>query len=178
LQKNWDSVEKCYRALCAGIPASRSGVIDAPILENQTGKPERLENALKYFRKANPDVEVPPIPAPKTSAVHPAGRSSQSAYRVLEAFDTPRGKFAWLEMRPQQGRMHQIRVHLAHMGCPLAVDRLYGKPISDFPPLARMPLHAAKLKIEWPVGSGTSLELVAPLPVDLYAALESLRAIK
>lgn len=176
LQKNWDKVEKRYQALCAGIPPENSGTVDAPILEHQTGKPERLENALKYYRKANPGVELPPIPAPKTSAVHPAGRSSQTAYRVIEAFDSPAGKFAWLEVRPQQGRMHQIRVHLAHISCPLALDRLYGNAACDFPPLTRMPLHAAALTIEWPVGSGKALEFIAPLPNDLATALMALRA--
>ena len=176
LQKNWDKVEKRYQALCAGIPPEESGTIDAPILEHQTGKPERLENALKYYRKSNPGVDVPPSPAPKTSAVHPAGRSSQTAYRVLETFDMPAGKFAWLEVRPQQGRMHQIRVHLAHIGCPLALDRLYGKTACEFPPLSRMPLHAASLKIEWPVGSGNALVFTALLPADFSEALSTLRA--
>ncbi len=122
VQRQWDRVEKTYLALCDGNFSKPSGVIDAPILENQTGKPERLRNALRYFEKTHPGVSVPPLPAPKTSAVHPAGRPSQTEYEVLQT----RARSSLLRVRPKQGRMHQIRVHLQFAGHPLVVDPLYG----------------------------------------------------
>jgi 23S rRNA-/tRNA-specific pseudouridylate synthase len=120
----WPNAQKFYTALCSGIPQRDSGTVVAPILEHQTGKPERLASAVKWFKEQNPHVDLPPLPPPKTSAVHPAGRVSQTDYRVLEKFtfsgsDTnSSGRFSLLEVRPKQGRMHQIRVHLTHLDCP------------------------------------------------------------
>ncbi|HYG77609.1 MAG TPA: RluA family pseudouridine synthase [Planctomycetota bacterium] len=173
LQRKWETVEKTYVALCENAPPQKSGTIDAPILEHQTGKPERLENALKYFRKTHPKIKLPPLPPPKTSSVHPAGRPSQTRYRVLEQFMTPRGTWSLLEVSPQQGRMHQIRVHLSYLGCALAIDPLYGKKeIADLPALTRVPLHAAKLVI---THRGKTLTFDAPLAQDISRAIEDLK---
>jgi len=185
VQKNWASAEKTYFALCEGAPAAASGTIDAPILEHQTGKPERLENAVRYFKKSNPGATLPPLPPPKTSAVHPAGREAQTTYRVLEQFTVTGKKWCWLEVSPHQGRMHQIRVHLAHAGTPLAVDPLYGKrkelrrseissTASDEIVLSRLPLHAAKLTFTAPNGERVKIE--APTADDLVSALKLLQA--
>ncbi len=164
-------------------------MIDAPILENQTGKPERLERALAYFKKHHPLETLPPIPAPKTSSVHPAGRASQTAYRVVERFTIAAAQqagaeYALLEVAPRQGRMHQIRVHLAHLGFPLAVDAIYGRRRSltsrvlrqsgEVDLLGRMPLHAARLTF---LNSGKSQTIEAPLPEDMLNVLAKLRLI-
>jgi|GEM_PF-818581 len=179
IQRRWDEVQKTYVVLVEGKPPLNEGCIDAPILENQTGKPERLERALKYYRLHNPGVEMPALPAPKTSAVHPAGRASQTDYRLLEAFTLPPGVWSLLEISPRQGRMHQIRVHLKHIGCPLAIDPLYGKAVSEFPKsedgasvLNRLPLHAAKLVVPY---EGKMRAFEAPLPDDISVALSFLR---
>jgi 23S rRNA-/tRNA-specific pseudouridylate synthase len=181
-QNHWHLVEKTYWALTDGIPAEDSGLIDAPILEHSSGKPERLEVAVRYYKEKNPGVELPPLPPPKTSAVHPAGRASQTRYTVKEKL---RGKWAVLEVSPQQGRMHQIRVHLKHLGCPLAVDKLYGnrevltEADAGLPGgeelLKRMPLHAAKLKVPAIPFITPALVVEAPLPADLEKALRELR---
>lgn len=152
VQADWPRAEKIYVALCIGVPPQREGTIDAPILENQTGKPERLRNALKYFQKTHPGKTLPPIPAPKTSAVHPAGRPSQTDYRVLSEHN---GR-ALIEVRPLQGRMHQIRVHLAHIGCPIVGDATYGKGGGG-----RLRLHARELKI-WFRGSEVTIQADVP----------------
>jgi 23S rRNA-/tRNA-specific pseudouridylate synthase len=184
LQKHWANVSKEYWVLCEGVPAEPEGVIDALLLENPSDKPERMNGAVKYFQTQNPGVELPPLPAPKTCAVHPAGRASQTKYSVRESFG---GKWSLLAVQPQQGRMHQIRVHLTHAGCPLAVDSLYGKRASltardlggatEDVVLARMPLHAAKLTIPAIPFVTPALKLEAPLPDDLQRALEVLRTL-
>jgi tRNA pseudouridine32 synthase/23S rRNA pseudouridine746 synthase len=181
LQAAWPRVEKTYLALTDGLPAEPQGRINAPILEHQTGKPERLANALRYFQELHPGVALPPLPAPKTSAVHPAGRASQTHYTVLESFRD----FALLEVRPLQGRMHQIRVHLAHAGFALAVDPLYGKRASlrkrdvggrgEEILIERLSLHASKLVFEF---KGETHAVSAPLPNDFQRALQFLRAQK
>jgi 23S rRNA-/tRNA-specific pseudouridylate synthase len=148
LERRWGEVEKTYLALCHGTPPGPAGTINAPILENQTGKPERLKRALAHYAKQHPGALLPPLPRPKTSAVHPAGRSAQTDYRVLETFRLARESscFSWLEVSPRQGRMHQIRVHLAHVGCPIVGDKLYGKEEAQgASTLSRLALHAAKL---------------------------------
>lgn len=178
LERRWGEVEKTYLALCEGVPSPEVGTIDAPILEHQTGKPHRLESALRKFREANPGVELPPLPAPKTSAVHPAGRPSRTRYRVIEAFGS-----AWslVEVQPEQGRMHQLRVHLKHLGTPLAVDPLYGHRrqllfgAERRVGLARVSLHAARLSFPHPHESARKVTVEAPMPADLAEAIEHLR---
>jgi 23S rRNA-/tRNA-specific pseudouridylate synthase len=178
LQNEWETVRKTYWALCDGVPVQAEGAIEAPILEHQSGKPERLRNAVRYFQSQNPRAVLPPLPEPRTSAVHVAGRPSRTEYTVLEAF----GIFAALAVRPQQGRMHQIRVHLAHSGHPLAVDQLYGKRgalldrdvggTEETVLLARMPLHAQELRFNL---GGQMRTVIAPLPDDLTRLVERLR---
>lgn len=189
LQKNWHSVTKIYLALCDGeFSAANSGLIDAPILEHQTGKPERLRNALRYYQEQHPGEVLPPLPAPKTSAVHPAGRTARTACRVLKTFRCPGGAFSWLEVAPQQGRMHQIRVHLKYAAHPLAVDPLYGTR-AEFAPeaggaatLKRLALHAWKLVLPRAVlftaetEETAEIAIEAPLPHDLAATLAALNA--
>ena len=184
LTARWPSAVKTYRALCEGAPhqdVGEGGKIDAPILENQTGKPERLKRALAYFKKTHPNLPVPPPPEPKTSGVHIAGRESLTHYDVLAKFAIAKREWSWLEVRPEQGRMHQIRVHLHYIQCPLAVDPLYGNRaelkesdvIRNGTPrvlLARMPLHAATLQLP-ATETEAALSFEAPLPEDLTAAL-------
>ncbi|MEI6236218.1 MAG: pseudouridine synthase [Planctomycetota bacterium] len=181
IQRTWEQSEKTYLALCDGTPSSQAGIIDAPILEHQTGKPERLRNAVRWYESQHPGVILPPLPVPKTSAVHPAGRSSQTAYTTRESF----GSFSLVETRPHQGRMHHIRVHLAHIGHPLAVDPLYGKRsvlterdvggLSDSILLNRLPLHAARLTFSV---ASERITLEAALPQDIEATLAFLRVLR
>jgi 23S rRNA pseudouridine1911/1915/1917 synthase len=73
-----------------------------------------------------------------------------------------------VECRIETGRTHQIRVHMASLGCPVAGDKVYGKPALDKklePVPARQLLHAWRLELRHPVGGGV-LALEAPVPGD------------
>ncbi len=87
----------------------------------------------------------------------PGAREAETAWRVLESA----GNLSLLECRPKTGRTHQIRVHLKHLGHPIAGDRVYGGG-ADF---ARQLLHAWKIAVIHPT-TGLPLELTAPVPAD------------
>ena len=92
--------------------------------------------------------------------VDPRGQAASTDYRVL---GTRRG-FSLVELTPHTGRTHQIRVHMAALGCPLAGDWLYGTEDRDLIP--RPALHAAALALDHPV-TGEHLSFIAPLPADM-----------
>jgi 23S rRNA pseudouridine1911/1915/1917 synthase len=111
---------------------------------------------------------------------HTTSRDAVTRYEVMERF---RGA-ALVRVTPRTGRTHQIRVHLAHIGCPVLCDTLYsGRSVIE-PPLfglpagppliARQALHAASLAIDHPA-TGERLLLAAPLPSDMDRMLAALR---
>jgi 23S rRNA pseudouridine1911/1915/1917 synthase len=87
----------------------------------------------------------------------PEAREAETAWSVLESA----GNLSLLECRPKTGRTHQIRVHLKHLGHPIAGDRVYGGG-ADF---ARQLLHAWKIAVIHPT-TGLPLEFTAPVPAD------------
>ena len=114
-------------------------------------------------------------------AEHHTSRQASTFYEVQERF---RG-FALLRLQPKTGRTHQIRLHVAHIGCPVLCDRLYGgrseitrgevcHSIDAAILLSRQALHATTLKIQHPL-TGESLQFEAPPPPDFQDALDSLR---
>ncbi|HEY6908209.1 MAG TPA: RluA family pseudouridine synthase [Myxococcales bacterium] len=108
---------------------------------------------------------------------------------VTEVRPTERfGRYTWCTCLPRTGRTHQIRVHLAAIGHPLAVDPRYGSPgplrartlwaaapDPEAVVLDRTPLHAASLRLPHPSGKGWLL-VESPLPADLARCLDLLRA--
>lgn len=112
------------------------------------------------------------------------GKESCTFYEVLERF--PRHTF--VRLHPRTGRTHQLRVHLASIGCPVLADKLYGGRdrfcLSDLTPdldsgadevlLPRQALHAARLRFQHPVLK-KPLAIEAPLPPDMVRTLEALR---
>ncbi len=148
-------VEKEYLALVLGVPDRREGTIDAAIGRHPVER--------------------------KRMAVRPeGGRPARTVYAVVEIFDGA----ALLRVRIHTGRTHQIRVHLASLGHPVAGDALYGGTRTPgsrrtaardaLRSLARPALHAARLAFEHP-GTGERLVFESPLPSDILGALERLR---
>ncbi|MCF8151410.1 MAG: RluA family pseudouridine synthase [Burkholderiaceae bacterium] len=106
-------------------------------------------------------------------SVSPEGKASHSIVRLVARWEN----FSLVEVELKTGRTHQIRVHLAHLGFPIAGDDKYG----DFSlnktlqktGLGRMFLHAAKLALPHPL-SDAPLELESPLPAELRSFTEKL----
>jgi 23S rRNA pseudouridine955/2504/2580 synthase len=109
----------------------------------------------------------------RTVKAHASGKAAISEFRPLQFF----GKRATLmEVGLLTGRTHQIRVHAAHAGHPLAGDAKYGDPEFNAAlaalGLARMFLHAHSVSFDWPEGGAFSAS--APLPADLAAIVDRL----
>jgi 23S rRNA pseudouridine1911/1915/1917 synthase len=141
---------KCYLALVAGGPTMEAGSIDAPIGRHHSAR-QRM-------------------------CVRADGREAQSDWEVAERFGDAA---TLLRVVIHTGRTHQVRVHLSHIGLPVAGDELYGWHENKWPkevPVPRILLHAWKLELPHPV-TKEPLELEAPLPGDFEEVLEKLRAL-
>ena len=137
-------VSKVYLALAQGHMTPDEGIIEAPIGRDRSHR-ERMAIS---------------------DASH--GREARTVYRVLKHS----GDYSLLELKPETGRTHQIRVHLAAIGHPVVGDKTYGRS-SDL--IGRQFLHAHRLRFRLP-SSGKVIELVSPLPQDLTEALKKLDA--
>ena len=111
-----------------------------------------------------------------TSENRESGKEAVSHFRPIQFF----GKRATLvEVLLETGRTHQIRVHAAHAGYPLAGDEKYGD--ADFNEkmkelgLKRMFLHAHQVGFTWPE-TGVEFNASTPLPADLAAVVDALNA--
>lgn len=143
-------VSKKYLALVSGAPKKKSGVIDEPI-GRSAGNPTRRGVGLRAR----------------------GARAALTRYNLLERL----GVFSLLECEPKTGRTHQLRVHLASIGCPVAGDKVYGKRDAAIPPgLKRQFLHAFSVEFSYPEGRRWHFE--AALPEDLDAVLKSLRELR
>ncbi len=136
-------VEKIYTALVHGTPRAASGRIEKPIARD-------------------------PVQRVRMTARLAGGREAWSEYKVLERFP----RFTLLEVKIGTGRTHQIRVHLASIGHPVAGDRLYGAPAD--PRHSRFFLHARRIRFESPA-TGRMVEVEAPPPPELESWLDEVR---
>ena len=137
---------KTYLALVSAAPEPRAGTIDAPLVRQEIGRES-------YMRVCAFDA--------------PGAQGSQSRYRTLAAAEDG----ALVELEPLTGRMHQLRVHMAHIGRPLVGDPRYGGALTFAARAApRLMLHAAKLTFPHPEGGDLTVE--APLPED-FATLKA-----
>ncbi len=126
-------IQKEYLALTAHHLPQKEGIIEAPIART-------------------PDSII-------KRCVSPEGKYAKTAYKHLL---TNKG-ISLVQLQLFTGRTHQIRVHMAYIGCPLYNDNLYGTP----GPQARHALHAYKLAFKHPVGD-FPLEITRDLPEDLH----------
>jgi 23S rRNA pseudouridine955/2504/2580 synthase len=113
----------------------------------------------------------------RTVKVAEGGKSSVSIFRPVQFF----GRIeTLLEVMLETGRTHQIRVHAAHAGHPVAGDEKYGDPAFNESMralgLKRMFLHAHSVSFEWPEGGEFSVN--TPLPPDLGAVIDQLTTMK
>jgi 23S rRNA pseudouridine1911/1915/1917 synthase len=136
-------VLKQYNALVVGTLPDDSSTVDAPIGRDPNNR--------------------------KRMAVVPGGRPAVSRLKVEARYPG----FTLLEVTIETGRTHQIRVHCAFTGHPVAGDTLYGGATKDLD-LDRQFLHARRLRFI--LLNGDPLELESPLPPDLRAALRQLEA--
>ena len=97
-------------------------------------------------------------------AVRSDGQRAVTHYRV----ERVSGNRALVRLRLETGRTHQIRVHLAHIGCPIAGDYLYGTALDALP--GRFALHSASIRLTQPI-TGETIALDEPLPEALDALL-------
>ena len=128
-----------YRAVAVGQVTPPCGVIDAPI--------GRADGSI--IRRC----------------VREDGLVSRTEYEVLQTTE----RFTLLRLRPETGRTHQLRVHMAYLGHPLAGDWLYGTEDKNL--IARPALHSYELWFTQPI-TGQELHFTAPIPQDMQQLLE------
>jgi len=134
------SVSKAYLVLVKGKLTPENGVIEASI-----GRDPRNR---------------------KRMAVVTGGREARTEYRVIKYIED----YTLLEVRPETGRTHQIRVHFSAIGYPVVGDKIYGV---KSPYLSRQFLHASRLGFKLP-STGKYVEFKSELPPDLAQALKDI----
>ena len=155
------TVDKFYMGLVHGLPAHKTGTIDAAIMEHPVFKGQMVINQ--------------------------KGKPSVTDYEVIENY----GKYSLLKFQLHTGRTHQIRIHSKNIGHPIVCDPLYGdgKPVmlSDIkkkfklskhdeeerPMLNRVALHSYQLKFK--DAYGKEIDLVAELPKDMRALIQQMK---
>ncbi len=143
------SIGRRYVSLVRGTPAADEGTVDRPI-----GRHPRDRKRMSVSTRR--------------------GKAARTHYAVEERF--ARSALAYLGIRPETGRTHQIRVHLASVGLPVLADPVYGRARRGAPlfGLARPALHAEMLRFRHPA-TDAEMEFRAPLPTDFETALARIR---
>jgi 23S rRNA pseudouridine1911/1915/1917 synthase len=137
------TIKKTYRAVVHGTPQTH-GSVDFSIMRHPTLKHKMAHiDPAQSFRQ---------------------GRDAKTDYRVLEKGTN----YSVLELKPETGRTHQIRVHCAAIGHPIVGDSVYGTPS---PLIARQALHAYQLNFTF---EGTDFSFTAPLPEDFVQLVTQL----
>ncbi len=131
-------IRKTYLAIVASAPDPRQGAIEFAMRREEIGRES-------YMRTCE--------------AHHPDAETARTLYRTLAA----NGDGAVVELRPQTGRMHQIRVHLAAINRPIAGDVRYGGALMlGGQAVSRLMLHASRLEFPHPAGGTKTIEALPP----------------
>ena len=133
------SFRRTYLAVVEGHLPRERGTVDAPIGKEDAASIRRL--------------------------VTPTGKPSVTHYEVLQRNNTR----SLVRLVLETGRTHQIRVHMAHLGCPVAGDFLYGTELAQLP--GRFALHSHQVELLHPL-TGQQLNIISPLPDALTALLD------
>jgi len=154
-----NTIEKEYLALVAGAPPEREGQVDGKLAPHPT--------------------------RPREMHVSRLGRPALTLWKLEAKFRI----YSLLRVFPKTGKTHQIRVHLRHIGLPLAIDPVYNREApaillsaikrdyspsqhTERPLINRLTLHAEKLRFV--DLAGTKVEIIAPVPKDLRATVNQL----
>jgi 23S rRNA pseudouridine1911/1915/1917 synthase len=137
-------IDKTYLAICYGNPKEDHFFVEEPIGRHQKDR--------------------------KKMSVRPDGRAAKSEITVLKRL---KGSFL-AQIKIYTGRTHQIRVHMSHMGFPLAGDDVYGTKLSMKIPIKRQALHSWKLSFVDPF-SGDLVNYEAPVPLDIEELIKRLK---
>lgn len=155
-------VAKEYLAIVHGHPGEAAFVVDGPL--RREGE---VRDSTIWLRQC----------------VDAGGKPARTSFELLQRLDHPRGPMALIRCRPATGRMHQIRVHLAHAGFPIVGDKLYlgsgeayleeiggglGAASAARLILPRHALHASRLALRF---RGEPVAWESPLPADLAKLL-------
>lgn len=149
---------RIYQALVWGAPKEKRGIVDAPIGRHPV---DRKRMAVR-----------------KTS-----GRRALTEYWLEKRFGPPLKPIASLVgAKLGTGRTHQVRVHLAHIGCPIVGDPVYGRRRNSAGPgslesFERQALHAAVLEFRHP-GTGRHMTFASELPQDMARLVAELNSVK
>ncbi|MBU1044895.1 MAG: RluA family pseudouridine synthase [Candidatus Omnitrophica bacterium] len=138
------TIEKTYVAIVQGSVNYDEGIIDAPLSRNL------------FNRK-------------KMSVSHASSRQAITRYKVLKRF----ANLTLLEVYPQTGRTHQIRVHMAHLGYPILGDSTYNKSKGIKGLISRQALHAEKIRFKHP-HTAKMVEFKAKIPNDMQSVIKSM----
>ena len=139
-------VNKSYRAICIGVPAEASGIINRPILKSGVGSKWKM-------------------------SLDDAGQEAVTGYRVLRSS----GALSEIEFSPKTGRTHQIRLHAAFaLGCPVVGDPFYAPAEGEFSATHQpMMLHAETIEIPLQP-SKPPIKVSAPLPEHMMELLKKM----
>jgi len=148
-------IAKFYWAVCAEPPKKPKGVINRPIAE-----------AVGSAHKARGGEKQGGNRSLKTARISSGGKPSITAYRVLQEATNA----TLVECRAVTGRLHQIRVHLESIGCPILGDELYA-PEAFRRAAPRLALHAHRVVFTHPI-SGATIDVTTPWPSDLKTLLK------